>query len=227
MSTTDDLPREVPPSQIRYASGGAIEEIFNSITHAVGAGLAIAGLVAIMILVGEDPSPWKYVAYSIYGASMILLFLGSAIMHSFAAMPRVRRILLILDQAFIFVLIAGTYTPICLIAIRDSWGWVMFGIVWALAIVGIVLKATVFQKESLKTDIIYVPMGWMIVLIFRPVIQATSTGFIVWALIGGACYTIGVVFYAWRRLPFAHVVWHLFVIAGCVSFYLGYALHLT
>jgi hemolysin III len=227
MSTGDDLPREVPPSQIRYASGGAVEEIFNSITHAVGAGLAIAGLVALMIIVRNDPSPWKYAGFSIYGASMILLFLGSAVMHSFAAMPRVRRVLLILDQAFIFVLIAGTYTPICLIAIRDSWGWVIFGIVWAMAALGIVLKATVFQKETLKTDIVYLPMGWLIVLVFRPIVAATSTAFIAWALIGGACYTVGIVFYAWRKLPFSHVIWHLFVIGGCVSFYLAYALHLA
>jgi len=222
-----DLPREVPPSQIRYESGGAIEEIFNSITHAIGAGLAIAGLVALLIISRDDPSPWKYVGFSIYGASQILLFLSSAVMHSFAALPRIRRVLLIFDQVFIFVLIAGTYTPACLIAMRDNWGWVVFGIIWGLAAIGIVLKSTVMRESKLTTDLIYVPMGWLIVLVFRPMIESTSVAFAMWMLIGGACYAVGVVFYAWRKLPFSHVIWHLFVIGGSVSFFLAYALHLA
>ena len=221
------LPREVPPSQIRYASGGAVEEILNSITHAIGAGMSIAGLVALLVIASENPDPWKYVSFSIYGASQILLFFSSAFMHSFAAMPRVRKILLVFDQVFIFVLIAGTYTPPALIAIRGNSGWVVFGLIWGLAVVGIVLKSTVFRDERLSTDLVYVPMGWLIVFFFRPMLEATGRGFAMWMLIGGICYTVGVVFYAWRKLPYSHVIWHLFVIGGSVSFYMAFVLHLA
>lgn len=224
---TQDLPEEVSPSAIRYESGGAVEEIFNSLTHAIGAGLAIAGLVALLIISSNDPDPWKYVAFSVYGVSQILLFVSSAVMHSFAAMPRIRRTLLVLDHVFIYVLIAGTYTPVCLIAIRDSRGWIVFGIIWALAALGVTLKSLFFDRPRLIADLLYVPMGWLILLVFRPMMHATSPGFIVWALTGGACYTIGVVFYAWRKLPFSHVVWHLFVIGGSVSFFMAFALHLA
>lgn len=227
MSTIETLPKEIKPSEIRYDSGGAIEEIFNSLTHAIGAGLAIGGLIALIIISGDDPSGWKYTAFSIYGATQILLYLSSAVMHSFAALPRARSALRVIDQAFIFLLIAGTYTPVCLVAMRDNRGWLVFGLIWALAIAGILIKTVFVKKQSKLTDIIYLPMGWLIVFAFRPMIESTSPGFAAWTLIGGACYTVGVVFYAWKRLPFGHVVWHLFVIGGSVSFFLGYALHLA
>ncbi|MEE8441495.1 MAG: hemolysin III family protein [Spirochaetia bacterium] len=227
MSTSGKLPEEIPASQIRYESGGAIEEIFNSLTHAIGAGLAIAGLVALLILTGKDPSPWKYVGFSIFGASQILLFLSSAVMHGFAAMPRIRRSLAVFDHALIYVLIAGTYTPLCLIAMRGNWGWVILGIIWSLAIIGIVLRTIFFDRTRLLADLLYVPMGWLIVLFFRPLLQTTSVQLVVWAMIAGVFYTVGVVFYAWCKFSFSHVVWHLFVIVAGVSFFVGYALHLV
>lgn len=223
----NELPSELAPSQIHTEAGGAVEEILNAITHAVGAGLSIAGLVALLVLSGADPSPWKYVSFSIYGASQILLFLSSAFMHSFAAFPRVQRVLGIFDRIFIYVLIAGTYTPVCLIAMRGNWGWVIFAVIWGLAILGITLKSTVLRDSSMIGDLLYVPMGWLVVLVSRPLIESTPPGFIVWMMIGGLCYTVGVVFYAWKKLPFAHVVWHLFVIGGSVSFFMGFALHLA
>lgn len=227
MHTTESIPHEIKPSEIRYESGGAIEEIFNSITHAIGAGLSIAGMIVLLILSADEPSGWKAVAFSIYGATQIMLYLSSAVMHSFAALPRIRNVLRVIDQAFIFVLIAGTYTPVCLIAMRGNRGWFVFGIIWALAIIGILIKTVIVRKPSVLTDLIYLPMGWLIVVAFRPMIESTSVGFAVWTLIGGACYTVGIIFYAWKKLPFNHVIWHLFVIGGSVSFFLGYALHLA
>ena len=141
--TWSELPKEIRPSEVRYRSGGAVEEILNSITHAIGAGLSIAGLIALLVLTGNDPSPWKYVSFSIYGASQILLFLSSAFMHSFAAMPRIRWVLAIFDRVFIYVLIAGTYTPVCLIALRDGVGWPIFGVIWGLAAIGIIVTLVV------------------------------------------------------------------------------------
>lgn len=227
MSEPQLPPREVRPSEIRYESGNAIEEIFNSLTHAVGAGLAIAGLSVLIAMTHRDPSPWKYVGFSIYGASTILLFLSSALMHSFAALPRIRSTLRIVDQAFIFVLIAGTYTPVCLIAMRGQWGWLVLGIIWGLALIGVVVKTAIIPGPSMITDLLYLPMGWLIVFAFRPMVTATSPGFAAWTLAGGACYTVGVLFYALKRMPFNHVIWHLFVIAGSVMFFFGYGLHLT
>ncbi len=222
-----DVPHELKPSEIRHESGGAVEEIFNSITHAIGAGLSIAGLVALIMLTNENPDPWRYVSFTVYGASQILLYLSSALVHSFAAMPRTRYYLRIVDQSFVYLLIAGTYTPVTLVAMRGAWGWSIFGVVWGAAIVGILLKALVYREHHIVTDLLYIPMGWIIVIAIRPTIQAVSTGFLVWAGIGGLSYTLGVAFYAWKRLPFSHTIWHLFVIGGSVGFFMAFSLHLA
>lgn len=222
-----DLPEQLLPNEIRYTSGNAIEEIFNSITHAIGAGLAIAGLVALMMLTNQNPSIWRYVGFGVYGTTQILLYLSSSLMHSFAALPRIRYYLRIVDQAFIFLLIAGTYTPVTLIAMRGNWGWLVFGIIWGFALVGILLKTLVFREPHILTDLLYIPMGWTIVVAFRPMMQVVETGLIVWTLTGGAFYTIGVVFYAWKKLPFSHTIWHLFVIGGSVSFFMAYSVYLA
>ena len=220
-------PREIPPSQIRYESGIAIEEIFNSLTHAMGAGLSIAGLVVLLVITGNNPSPWKYAGFAVYGATQIMLYLSSALMHSFASLPRIRAVLRVIDQAFVFVLIAGTYTPVTLIAMRGNHGWLVFGLIWGLAAAGVTIKSVFRRIPSLLSDVLYLPRGWLIVFAFRPLSESTSPEFVSWLLIGGICYTAGVVFYAWRRLPFNHVIWHLFVLGGSVSFFFAYALHLA
>lgn len=221
-----DLPREIRPSEVRHESGNAVEEIFNSLTHAIGAGLAIAALFVLMYITGLEPSPWKYVSFAVYGATQILLYLSSALLHSFATMPRVRYYLRIIDQAFVFVLIAGTYTPLALIAMRGNWGWTVFGVIWGLAVLGILLKVLV-PRGGILTDILYVPMGWLLLLFIRPFLESVPQGFVQWALIGGVCYTVGILFYAWKRLPFSHTIWHLFVIGGSAAFFIAYAAHLA
>ena len=209
------------------AVNGAVEEIFSSLTHAVGVGLSIAGLVVLLILTGRDPSFWKYLSFSIYGASQILLFSSSALVHSFFAMPKLRYYLRIVDQAFVYLLIAGTYTPVALVSMRGPWGWGIFITIWTLAISGILLKTLVFRKKHIITDLLYLPMGWIVLFTFRPLLRLAPEGFVLWLLIGGACYTVGVLFYLWKRLPGSHVIWHLFVLGGNVSFFLGYALHVA
>lgn len=218
---------ELRPSEIRYESGGAVEEILNSITHAIGAGLSIAGLTVLIMLAKESPSVWKYLGFTVYGVSQILLYISSALMHSFAALPRIRYYLRIVDQCFIYLLIAGTYTPVILVGMRDVWGWTVLGLVWAFAAVGIILKATIFRTPHIISDLLYIPMGWTLIIAIRPMIRVLPTGLLIWMLIGGLSYTLGVPFYAWRRLPFSHTVWHLFVIAGSVSFFLGFSLYLA
>jgi hemolysin III len=227
MASDASFPAEISPSETHYESGGAVTEILNSLTHALGAGLSIAGLIVLLILAAEDPSPWKVVGFSIYGISQILLYLSSAIMHGFWAFPRFRYYLRILDQVLIYVMIAGTYTPLCLIAMRGNGGWWIFGIIWGLAVVGIFLKGVVFKEPHIASDLLYLPMGWMLLFFLRPLIETVPTGFLVWALIGAASFSIGIIFYILQRFPFFHTIWHLFVIAGSVSFFLGYALHLA
>lgn len=209
------------------AVNGPIEEIFSSLTHAIGVGLSIAGLIVLLVLTRAAPSPWKYVSFSIYGASQILLYLSSALVHSFASIPRARYYLRIIDQAFVYLLIAGTYTPVVLITMRGNYGWVVFGVEWGLAILGIVLKTTVFKKKHLITDLLYLPMGWVIFVTIRQVIESVPRGLLLWVAVGGALYTGGMVFYLWKGLRGSHVVWHLFVLGGSISFFLGFALHLA
>ncbi len=219
--------QELRPSEIAYESGGVIEEIFNSLTHAIGAGLAISGLTALIMLTNQNPDPWKYVSFSVYGASQILLYLSSSLMHSFASLPRIRYYLRIVDQSFIYLLIAGTYTPVTLTVMRGPWGWSIFGVIWGLAVLGILLKTLVFRTPHIITDLLYIPMGWIVLIAARPMVATAPDGLIRWMLIGGAFYTVGVVFYAWRRLPFSHTIWHLFVIGGSVSFFMGFSLYLA
>jgi hemolysin III len=218
---------ELRPSEIQYESGGAIEEIFNSITHAIGAGLAIAGLTALMMLTEMNPSPWKYASFLVYGVSQILLYLSSALVHSFASLPRIRYYLRIVDQSFVYLLIAGTYTPVTLLVMRGPWGWTVFGIIWAFALIGIILKSTIYRSHHIVTDLLYIPMGWTIIIAIRPLLQMAPDGFLFWMLMGGISYTGGVLFYAWRKLPFSHTLWHLCVIGGSVSFFMGFSLYLA
>lgn len=222
-----ELPRELRPSEIRYESGGAVEEIFNSLTHAIGAGLSIAGLTALIMLTNRDPSPWKYAGFSVYGVSQILLYLSSSLMHSFAALPRIRYYLRIVDQCFIYLLIAGTYTPVTLVAMRDAWGWLIFGIVWGFALVGIFLKVFIFRTHHIISDLLYIPMGWTLIIAIRPIVSTVPAGLLFWMLMGGIAYTGGIVFYVWRRLLFSHVLWHICVMAGSAAFFVGFSLYLA
>lgn len=221
------MQHELRPSEIQYESGGMVEEVFNSITHAIGAGLSIAGLIVLLTLTGGNPSTGRYIAFTVYGVSQILLYLSSSLMHSFAALPRIRYYLRIIDQCFIYLLIAGTYTPVTMVAMGDRWGWIVFSVVWSVALLGILIKVFVFREHHIISDLLYIPMGWIILVALRPLMAVVPREFMMWMLAGGLSYTLGVVFYAWRRLPFGHTIWHLFVIGGSVSFFMGFSLYLV
>ena len=227
MSNRTDLPDELLPSQIRCDSGGATEEIISSITHAVGAGLSIAGLFLLLFLSGQDPSVWKYVGFSVFGVCQILMFLSSAFTHGFSARPSIRRKFSMLDFSSIYILIAGTYTPVCLIALRGNWGWTVFGIMWGLAAIGIVLRIIFFDRLPLIANLMFLVMGWLVLVVLRPLILATSMRFVIWILSAGAWFSLGFIFFIWRKLPFSHIIWHLAVIGGCVTFTIAFALHLA
>ena len=194
-------------------------ERFNSITHLVGAALALAGLVVLVVFASFKGDPWKIVSFSIYGATLFLLYTLSTLYHSLRG--RIKDIFQKLDHVAIYFLIAGSYTPFTLVTLRGVWGWSLFGIVWGLAIVGIVIDGLHREGPRVYQMIIYLLMGWVVLVALYPLLQNLPTGGIIWLVIGGLLYTGGMVFYALdEKLKHAHGIWHLFVLAGSVSHFL-------
>ncbi len=196
------------------------EEIANSITHGTGVGLSIAALVILVVFAARQSDAWKVVSFSIYGATLISLYLASTLYHAFPQ-PRLKRFFRILDHSSIFLLIAGTYTPVTIGAMRGGWGWTLFGVIWALAIAGINLKIFTLGKLRIISVLIYILMGWMVLIAIEPLRRYMDSTFLLWMLIGGVAYTFGLVFYGYKRLPFHHAVWHLFVLGGSVCHFFG------
>lgn len=189
------------------------EEILNSITHGIGALLSIAALIILIIIAGRHGDIWHLVSFSIYGSTLILLYLSSTLYHSFTS-PRVKNLFARFDHISIFLLIAGTYTPILLTSIRGIWGWSLFGVIWGLAIVGAVIRAIYLHRFRKLMVAVYLLMGWMFVLAGKQIylhLPSISLTFLIW---GGIAYSVGVLFYMWRKLPYSHGIWHLFVLTG-------------
>lgn len=201
----------------RYGRG---HELANGITHGVGAALSIAGLAVLVSFAALRGNAWHVVSCSIYGASLIALFTASTLYHSFTA-PRVKRVLRVIDHASIYLLIAGSYTPFMLVNLRGPWGWSVFGTVWALALIGIVLKLFFTGRFRYASTAIYLAMGWMILVAIRPLTQEVARGGILLLLAGGLLYSGGAAIYMVKSLPYHHAVWHLFVLAGSITHYLA------
>lgn len=195
-------------------------EKFNSITHLVGAILALAGAIVLVVAAARLGDPWKVVSVSIYGATLLLLYTFSTLYHSMRG--RAKLVLRKLDHQSIYLLIAGSYTPFCLVSLRGPWGWTLFGIVWGLALVGGVQELRPRNEARLLSLGIYVLMGWVVLVAILPLLRTLGpTGF-AWVAAGGVCYTLGIVFYVLEtRYPMAHGVWHLFVLAGSLTQYVA------
>ena len=191
------------------------EEIMNAVTHGIGAGLSIAGLVILVVFASMHGDVWKIVGSAIYGASMIVLYTASTLYHIFSKTKAASK-LNMFDHISIYYLIAGSYTPFMLVNLRGGWGWSIFGVVWACAIAGTVLKIIYGNKLRKVSTIIYLAMGWIIIIAIYPFVKNVETGGIILVVLGGLSYTIGVIFYKWKSLPFNHAIWHLFVLAGTV-----------
>ncbi len=196
------------------------EEIVNSITHGVGTGLSVIGGIALVVLAALYGDVWRIVSFSIYATTLVTLYLASTLYHSFRH-PQLKRIFKIIDHACIYLLIAGTYTPFLLVSLRGPWGWTLLGIIWGLALVGIIFKA--FSAHRFRRFLVwgYLLMGWLCVVAGRELLLRVPTDGLVWLAIGGGLYTVGVIFYAWRRLPYGHAIWHLFVLAGSICHYVA------
>jgi hemolysin III len=194
------------------------EETINAVTHGLGAVLALGGLAVLVELAALRGDAWHVVSCSIYGATLVLLFTSSTLYHSFRG-ERVKHIFRIVDHASIYLLIAGTYTPFLLVNLRGRWGWSLFGVVWGLALAGIIFQVFFVHRFRLAQTLIYLAMGWMVVIAAKPLLALVPKPGLLWLLAGGLFYSLGAVFYLWKKLPFHHGIWHLFVLAGSVCHY--------
>ena len=193
-------------------------ERFNGYTHMAGAVLALAGASVLVILAALKADAWRIVSFSIYGSTLILLYLASTLYHGSRgrAKPVFRR----LDHCSIYLLIAGTYTPFSLVTLHGAWGWSLFAVAWAMAVIGIVQEFFVKSDKRLLSLTLYVLMGWMAVAAVKPLIDALGFGGFAWLAAGGMLYTAGIAFYAVdERVTHAHGVWHLFVLGGSAAHY--------
>lgn len=192
------------------------EEIANAITHGVGALLAIAALVVLVVFSIISGTVWHVVGFSIFGGTLVLLYLASTLYHSLSA-TRARRLFQKFDHMSIFLLIAGTYTPFCLVALPGAIGWTILAITWACAITGIVMKAFFTGSHERLSTALYIAMGWLIVPAIKPLYNAVTFSTFLWLMAGGVLYTAGTYFFLKdQQKKFYHSVWHLFVLCGSV-----------
>ncbi len=192
------------------------EELVNASTHALGAALAISGLIALLLKATAAGDPWSIVSVAVFGSAMVLLYCASTLYHAMAS-PKVKHICQIIDHASIYLLIAGTYTPFSLVTMRGGWGWTIFGIVWAAAIAGITVQIAFPGRFRTLMTLLYVAMGWIVVIAIEPLIRLMPFPGLMWLMVGGLSYTGGVYFYLKKRFRFSHGVWHLFVLFGSIS----------
>ena len=193
-------------------------EKFNATTHVVGAVLALAGSIVLVVVAALGGDPWKVVGVAIYGVSLVSLYSVSGLYHSLQGRPK--DILRELDHQSIYVLIAGSYTPFCLVTLRGPWGWSLLGIVWGLAVLGGLQEFRPRNGARVLSVVVYLLMGWVVVVALVPLLEALGPAGLTWLVAGGLFYTVGIVFYALdTRLTHAHGVWHLFVLAGSANHY--------
>lgn len=191
------------------------EEIANAITHGIGTALAVAALVLLIVFAALKGTAWHVVSFSIFGATMVILYLESTLYHSLTN-KRAKRLFRKFDHMSIYLLIAGTYTPYCLTVLRGTFGWTIFGIVWASAAVGITLKAFFVGKKDTLSTILYIVMGWMIIIAIKKMYLTMNFAGVLFLVLGGVLYTVGAFFYSKDKWAFNHGIWHLFVIGGSV-----------
>ena len=201
-------------------------ERFNGITHLSGALLALAGAVALIVVGALKADPWKIVSFSIYGTTLVFLYLSSTLYHSVRG--RAKSVLRKMDHAAIYLLIAGTYTPFTLVTLNGPWGWSLFGVVWGLALVGIVQEIWFARGARVLSLVIYLLMGWVALVAVVPLVRALSWSGFAWLAAGGAVYTAGIVFYLYDdRFKHFHGIWHLFVLAGSAVHYVAILLYVA
>ncbi len=192
------------------------EEIMNSVTHGVGALLSVAATVIMIVCAAKYGTALTVVSTAIFGATLIILYTSSTLYHAFTNV-QVKSLFQIFDHCTIFLLIAGTYTPLVLVAIGGKLGWTVFGVIWGAAILGIILNAISIKRFAKISMVLYLAMGWAAIVTFGSLVKALGTGGVIFLVAGGVAYTVGVIFYALnKRCKFMHSIWHLFVLAGSI-----------
>jgi hemolysin III len=196
------------------------EEVANSLTHGLGAVLAIAGLAVLAAASSRRGTAATIAGCVVFGATLVFLYAVSTLYHA-VSHPRAKAVLRVLDHSAIFLLIAGTYTPFTLVSLRGAWGWSLFGVVWGIAAAGIALRLALRRRPTALFVGLYLAMGWCVVVAAKPLLAAVAPGGIALLAAGGLAYSAGVAFYLWRRLPYHHAIWHGFVLAGSAFHYVA------
>jgi hemolysin III len=189
------------------------EEIANAITHGIGACLAIAALVILTVFAALKGTAWHVVSFSIFGATLVILYIASTLYHSLTN-QKAKRLFRKFDHISIYLLIAGTYTPFCLAALQGWIGWTLFGIIWACAVLGTVLKSLHIGKLELLSTFMYILMGWVVIIAIKPLYDSISLSGFTFLMLGGVFYTAGTIFFIKDKNKYFHSIWHLFVLAG-------------
>ena len=200
------------------------EEVASSLTHGLGLILAIAAVPVLIVLGGLRGSTVHVAGFAVYGSSLVLVYASSTLYHAFQQ-PRLKHVFRIIDHAAIYLLIAGTYTPVTLLSLDGPPGWTLLSLVWALALLGCIFKVFFVDRYTGLSTTIYLVMGWLVLLVFKPFVASVPPEMFWWIVAGGLCYTVGVVFFVWERLPYNHAVWHLFVIGGSACHYVAMLLY--
>ena len=193
-------------------------ERFNGLTHLLGAVFSGIGMVFLIVIAARQNDPWKIVSFTVYGTILLILYTFSTLYHSFHG--KAKAVFQKLEHLTIYLLIAGTYTPITLVTLRGPWGWSLFGVIWVLAIFGMLQEIFLKKEARILSVVIYIMMGWTGLIAIQPLAQALPFAGVMWLVAGGLFYTIGVIFFALEdRLAHSHGIWHLFVLAGSATHY--------
>jgi len=201
------------------------EEIANVVTHGIGVLLAIGGGAVLITLVSIHAGAREIVSVAVFTATLVLLYAASTLYHA-ATDPRAKARLKVLDHCAIFLLIAGTYTPFTIAAIRGGWGWSLFGIIWGMAVAGIVFKIFFTGRFRVLSTAVYIGMGWLVLVALVPLVQALTPAGLAWLVAGGALYTLGTLFYHRESIPYSHAIWHGFVLAGSTCHFAAVAVEM-
>jgi hemolysin III len=200
------------------------DERLNTASHFIGAALALAGLVILVVHASAQGDPWKIVSFSVYGITLTALYFFSTLYH--ASGGKTKAIFQKLDHSAIYFLIAGTYTPFTLVTLRGAWGWSIFGTIWGLAIIGVLQDILMITKRRILSVVIYLLMGWLVTIAIRPLVRALPLAGLTWVVAGGLFYTVGVIFYSLdKKIRYGHGIFHFFVLAGSICHYFAIILY--
>lgn len=196
------------------------EEIFNVVTHGTGAVLSVVALIVMVLYSALYGTAMHLAASLVFGGSLVILYSASTVYHAMTKL-RWKRFFRLIDHLSIYVLIAGTYTPVALLGLKGAWGWTIFGLIWAFALAGFVFKFSPLRRSEKLSLILYALMGWLIIIAIKPLIANVNHTALYYLLGGGLCYTFGIYFYAKEKIPYNHAIWHIFVLGGSTLHFLG------